>query len=147
MDSTPTYGGIVLGGIAKLLTLEEIEGLYFRAATTPPTESFFRRIHAAARRTMLKMYLDNPSPWRLPGLFVSLVTRRLLDGEPPAKILPSESPIGRPSKKAEITARRRMVDELRLTGHSLEGAAEIVAERFGVSPETIKRRHYHRDAR
>ena len=147
MVGTPTYGGIVLGGIAKLLTLEEIEGLYFRAATTPPNDALFRRVHAAARRTMLRMYLEDPSPWRLPSLFASLVIRRLLDGEPPAKILPSESPIGRPSKKAEITARRRIVDELRLMGHSLEDAAEIVAERFGVSPETIKRRHYHRDAR
>ena len=141
MTHSQTFGGIPLGGIASFFSPDELEG-FFVADLQDPSGS--DRTRADAKQTLVRMFLERLPPWRSADV-VEEILQGLLDGKTRSDLLPSPSGPGRPRKTAEIAERRRAVDTLRSAGCSLERAAELAGEQFGVAPETIKRRHYARE--
>ena len=140
MQSSETYGGVQLGGVANLLSLDQLESIYIDRKDDPSKNS---RTRAEAQHTLVRMFMERLPPWQSAGV-VEAVLHGLLDGKSRSDVLPSPTGPGRPAKTQEIMARNQRVDTLIAQGQTVEFAAEAVSEEFGVAFETIRRNYYGR---
>ena len=140
MQSSETYGGVQLGGVANLLSPDQLERIYLDRLDDINENS---RVRSAAKQTLVRMFLERLPPWQSANV-VEAILQGLLEGKSRSDVLPSPTGPGRPRKTADIAARNRRVDNLRADGLTLERAAETVSDEFGVAFETIRRNYYGR---
>ncbi len=140
MQSSETYGGVQLGGVANLLSPDQLERIYLDRLDDINENS---RVRSAAKQTLVRMFLERLPPWQSANV-VEAILQGLLEGKSRSDVLPSRTGPGRPRKTADIAARNRRVDNLRADGMTLERAAETVSDEFGVAFETIRRNYYGR---
>ena len=140
MATRQTFGGVPLGGVANLLSLDQLERIYLDRVDDPSKNS---RVRAEAQHTLVRMFLERLPPWQSAGV-VEAILQGLLDGKSRSDVLPSPTGPGRPAKTQEIMARNQRVDTLIAQGQTVEFAAEAVSEEFGVAFETIRRNYYGR---
>ena len=140
MATRQTFGGVPLGGVANLLSLDQLESIYFDRKDDPSKDS---RTRAEAQHTLVRMFMERLPPWQSAG-GVEAILQGLLEGKSRSDVLPSPTGPGRPRKTADIAARNQRVHNLRADGLTLERAAETVSDEFGVAFETIRRNYYGR---
>ena len=140
MQNSETYGGVQLGGVANLLSPDELESIYFDRKDDPSKDS---RTRAEAQHTLVRMFMERLPPWQSASV-VEAILQGLLDGKSRSDLLPSPAGPGRPRKTQEIMVRNQRVDTLIAQGQTVEFAAEAVSEEFGVAFETIRRDYYGR---
>jgi hypothetical protein len=140
MQNSETYGGVQLGGVANLLSPDELESIYFDRKDDPSKDS---RTRAEAQHTLVRMFMERLPPWQSASV-VEAILQGLLDGKSRSDLLPSPAGPGRPRKTQEIMVRNQRVDTLIAQGQTVEFAAEAVSEEFGVAFETIRRNYYGR---
>ena len=140
MQNSETYGGVQLGGVANLLSPDQLESIYFDRKDDPSKDS---RTRAEAQHTLVRMFMERLPP-RQSASVVEAILQGLLDGKSRSDLLPSPAGPGRPRKTQEIMVRNQRVDTLIAQGQTVEFAAEAVSEEFGVAFETIRRNYYGR---
>ena len=140
MQSSETYGGVQLGGVANLLSPDQLESIYIDRKDDPSKDS---RTRAEAQHTLVRMFMERLPPWQSASV-VEAILQGLLDGKSRSDVLPSPTGPGRPAKTQEIMVRNRRMDNLRAKGLTVELAAEEVSLEFGVAFETIRRNYYGR---
>ena len=140
MQSSETYGGVQLGGVANLLSPDQLESIYIDRKDDP---SKVRRTRAEAQHTLVRMFMERLPPWQSAGV-VEAILHGLLEGKSRSDVLPSPAGPGRPRKTQEIMVRNRRMDKLRANGLTVELAAEEVSREFSVAFETIRRNYYGR---